>query len=73
MTKMISTLKPVESITKIVQPTILRADKHHVFAEPNDSHYLVFVTSLSCTADNELMVALGVHGSKNLYVWIVDY
>ncbi|HRJ58630.1 MAG TPA: hypothetical protein PK152_13420 [Anaerolineales bacterium] len=51
---------------------MLRTDKHQVFAEPNDSQHLVFITDPSCTADIELMVALGVPGPKNLYVWIVD-
>jgi L-lactate dehydrogenase complex protein LldG len=55
----------------IVRPEMLRADMHQVFAEAKDSHYLVFITGPSRTADIELTVTLGVHGPKNLYVWMV--
>jgi L-lactate dehydrogenase complex protein LldG len=55
----------------IVRPEMLRADLHQVFAEAKDSHYLVFITGPSRTADIELTVTLGVHGPKNLYVWMV--
>jgi len=56
----------------IVHPEMLRADMHQVFAEAKDSHYLVFITGPSRTADIELTVTLGVHGPKNLYVWMID-
>lgn len=56
----------------IVRPEMLRADMHQVFAEGRDSHYLVFITGPSRTADIELTVTLGVHGPKNLFVWIMD-
>ena len=55
----------------IVRPEILRADMHQVFAEAKDANYLVFITGPSRTADIELTVTLGVHGPKNLYVWIL--
>jgi L-lactate dehydrogenase complex protein LldG len=56
----------------IVRPDMLRADMHQVFAEARDHHYLVFITGPSRTADIELTVTLGVHGPKNLYVWMID-
>jgi len=56
----------------IVRPEILRADLHQVFSESKDDHYLVFITGPSRTADIELTVTLGVHGPKNLFVWIME-
>ena len=55
----------------IVTPAALRADMHQIFAEAKDSNYLVFITGPSRTADIELTVTLGVHGPKNLYVWMI--
>jgi len=56
----------------IVRPEMLRADMHQVFAEAKVDNYLVFITGPSRTADIELTVTLGVHGPKNLYVWMMD-
>jgi L-lactate dehydrogenase complex protein LldG len=56
----------------IARPEMLRADMHQVFAEAKDNNYLVFITGPSRTADIELTTTLGVHGPKNLLVWIVE-
>jgi L-lactate dehydrogenase complex protein LldG len=55
----------------IVRPEMLRADMHQVFAEARHSSYLVFITGPSRTADIELTTTLGVHGPKNLFVWMM--
>jgi len=56
----------------IVRPEMLRPDMHQVFAEGKDDNYLVFITGPSRTADIELTATLGVHGPKELYVWILE-
>lgn len=56
----------------IVRPEMLRPDMHQVFAEAKNGDYLVFITGASRTADIELTTTLGVHGPRELFVWMVD-
>ena len=56
----------------VVHPEILRPDMHQVFSEPKNINYLVFITGPSRTADIELTTTLGVHGPKELFVWILE-
>jgi len=56
----------------IVRPEMLHPDMHQVFAEAKDNNYLVFITGPSRTADIELTTTLGVHGPKELYVWMIE-
>jgi L-lactate dehydrogenase complex protein LldG len=53
----------------ILEPSVLRADLHQVFAEAKGFPYLIFVTGPSRTSDIEMVVTLGVHGPKSLYAW----
>ena len=55
----------------LVEPAVLRADLHQVFAEAKGAPYLVLVTGPSRTADIELKVTLGVHGPQQLHAWVV--
>jgi hypothetical protein len=56
----------------LVRPAMLRPDMHQVFAKAKDSNYLVFIIGPSRIANIELTTTLGVHGPKELFVWILE-
>lgn len=56
----------------LTTPNMLRPDLHQVFAESKNNNYFVFISGPSRTADIELTTALGVHGPKDLVVWMLD-
>ncbi|MBN1921073.1 MAG: LUD domain-containing protein [Anaerolineae bacterium] len=56
----------------LLTPAALRPDLHQVFAEAQRHGYLILITGPSRTADIELTLTLGVHGPRELYVWVLE-
>lgn len=55
----------------IATPECLREDLAEVLEECKESNYFVFISGPSRTADIEMTPALGVHGPRELVVWMM--
>jgi L-lactate dehydrogenase complex protein LldG len=56
----------------ITDPRALRSDLGQIFTEVRYSPYLVLITGPSRTSDIELTLTLGVHGPRQLVMWIIQ-
>ncbi len=56
----------------IMLPSALRVDLRELFDELGQRQHFVLVSGPSRTTDIEKVLALGVHGPKELHVWCLD-